>query len=64
MNYLVTINNKKKSNTKDSNKGELDILFTGNISSDKSIWEEFYTDFNKNYIFIAILIEIELAFKK
>jgi hypothetical protein len=61
---LVIINNKKKSDTKDSNKGELDTLFIGNISLDESIREEFYTDFNENYIFIATLIKIELAFKK
>jgi hypothetical protein len=64
LSYLVTINNKKKSDTKDSNKGELDALFIGNISLDESIREEFYIDFNENYIFIATLIEIEPAFKK
>ena len=61
---LVTINNKKKSNIKNSNKRKLDTLFIGNISLDESIRKEFYIDFNKNYIFIAILIKIELAFKK
>jgi hypothetical protein len=61
---LVTINNEKKSNTKNSNKRELDTLFIGNTSPDKSIRKEFYMDFNKNYIFIATLIEIKPAFKK
>jgi hypothetical protein len=64
LSHLVTINNKKKSNIKDSNKGELDALFIGNISLDKSIREEFYMDFNKNYTFIATFIKIESAFKK
>jgi hypothetical protein len=64
LSYLVTINNKKKSDIKDSNKRELDTLFIGNISLDKSIRKEFYMNFNKNYIFIATLIKIELAFKK
>jgi hypothetical protein len=61
---LATVNNEKKSDTKDSNKGELDALFAGNTSPDESIREEFYIDFNENYIFTATLVEIEPAFKK
>jgi hypothetical protein len=64
LSHLVTVNNKKKSDTNNSNKRKLDILFIENTSPDKSIREEFYMDFNKNYIFIATLIKIEPAFKK